>query len=99
MRVGNDKLWNWFGTSRASWLTIPRVLLHEMPDKWQGKLANLLREYEDTYDFDNLDIGTSVRITKNNKMIKTPGWLIQYRHPIMSEIKKVMRVMRRKNEK
>ena len=28
---GCDDLWEWFGLSRASWLTMPRILMHEMP--------------------------------------------------------------------
>lgn len=33
--IGENALWLWFGLSRASWLTLPRVLMHEMPDEWR----------------------------------------------------------------
>lgn len=37
-----NQLWDWFGLTRAAWLTLPRVLLHEMPIEWQNKLVKLL---------------------------------------------------------
>lgn len=79
--AGCEELWTWFGGSRASWLTLPRVLMHEMPDDWQLKMAKLLDEYDDT--FHGLeDTGTRVQLTDfNNKLKKTPEWLINYRHP------------------
>lgn len=38
---GYDALWGWFGLSRASFLVLPRVLMHEMPDDWQLRMAAL----------------------------------------------------------
>lgn len=86
---GSDDLWLWFGPSRASWLTIPRVLMHEMPDEWQGKMAALLREYQEAFP-NQPDIGTRVQVTDlRRKLIPTPGWLINYRHPQRDEINKL----------
>jgi len=48
MKKGYDKLWSWFGLSYASFLTLPRVMMHEMPDEWQGKMADLLEEWDST---------------------------------------------------
>ena len=48
--VGRDTLWMWFSMSRASWLTLPRVLMHEMPDDWQQRMAELLHEWDETWD-------------------------------------------------
>lgn len=45
-RGGYNKLWGWFGLSRAAWLTLPRALMHEMPDPWQWKMAELLEEFD-----------------------------------------------------
>jgi len=79
---GRDKLWLYFGLSYASWLTLPRVLMHEMPDKWQEKMAKLLNEYNEFYNFEPLEIdGTRVQATKNGKLVKMPNYLINYRHP------------------
>ena len=75
-----DALSLWFGLSYASFLTLPRVLMEAMPARWQGKMAALLREYEQAFP-NQPDIGTRVQITKNRKLIKTPKWLINYRHP------------------
>ena len=85
---GQDVLWEWFGLSYASWLTIPRVLLHAMPDEWQGEMAKLLNEYEDAFP-NQPELGTRVQITKEGKLIKTPSWLLNYRHPDKEAIDKL----------
>lgn len=77
---GHEKLWCWFSLSRASWLTLPRVLMHAMPDEWQGKMADLLEEYDNAFP-NQPDLGTRVQVTKDGKMVKTPEWLLNYRHP------------------
>jgi hypothetical protein len=79
---GRDALWLWFGLSYASWLTLPRVLMHDMPDEWQAKMAALLNEYDAAHNFDALNgMGTRVQMVKSGKLVKTPEWLINYRHP------------------
>jgi hypothetical protein len=85
---GYDALWGWFGLSYSSYLVIPRVLLHEMPDEWQGKMAKLLQQYDEMFP-NQPNIGTRVQITQNGKLIKTPDWLIKYRHPDYEAIKKL----------
>jgi hypothetical protein len=79
---GYEALWCWFGMSRASFLIVPRVLMHEMPDGWQAKMATLLSEYDDAFmnwpdDFD----GVRAQLTKNGKCVRTPEWMSNYRHP------------------
>lgn len=59
---------------------MPRVLMEAMPDAWQEKMAALLRQYGDAFP-NQPDIGTRVQITKNGKLISTPDWMINYRHP------------------
>jgi hypothetical protein len=89
-RNGYDKLWNWFGLSYASWLTIPRVLMHEMPDEWQNKMAKLLEEYDNYWNMEKVEVdGTRVQCTKNNKLFKTPKWLLNYRHPDLKFLKEL----------
>jgi len=79
---GHDALMTYFGLSYASFLTVPRVLLHEMPDDWQWKLAKLMEEYDETWDFSGIELtGTRVQCTRDGKLVKTPSWLINYRHP------------------
>jgi hypothetical protein len=85
-RKGYDALWLWFDLSRASWLTIPRVLLHEMPDEWQGKMAALLEEYESTFHNWPEGIGTRVQLTDSGKLTASHNWLLDYRHPAQGKI-------------
>lgn len=49
MKEGKQELWNWFGLSYASFLTIPRVLMHQMSDEWQSEMCRLLQEYDETF--------------------------------------------------
>jgi len=81
----SDKLHLWFGLSYASWLTMPRVLMYEMPVAWQDKMADLLNEYNEAFP-NQPDIGTRVQITKKGKLIKTPQWVINYRNPHYEQI-------------
>lgn len=77
---GRDRLWSWFGLSRAAFLTLPRVLMHEMPDDWQNRMAALLEEYNATYR--NLPpIGSTVRAMRDGRMIPMPEVFANYRHP------------------
>jgi len=68
---------------------MPRVLMHEMPDEWQGKMAALLNEYDAT--FANWPSGWGVRaqLTNNGKMQAMPEWLTNYRHPDRAAIAKI----------
>lgn len=77
---GHEALWNWFGLSRASWLAMPRVLMHEMPDEWQAKMAELLHEWDATWDTDDCPT-PRVQAEVDGQLAKWPEWLLQYRHP------------------
>ena len=78
-RIDTDLAY-WFGLSYASFLVLPRVLMEDMPMVWQNKMAALLNEYDDAFP-NQPDIGAQVQITHDGKLIKTPDWLINYRHP------------------
>lgn len=77
---GHDALWGWFGLSYAAFLTLPRVLLHEMPDEWQQKMADLLSELDEAFP-NTPDVGFSVRATRHGKLVKMPDGFLYYRHP------------------
>lgn len=77
---GGDRLWRWFGLSYASFLTLPRVLMHEMPDVWQGKMAALLEEYDEAFP-NKPDMGTRVQCTRDGRLVSWPSWLLNYRRP------------------
>ena len=80
-RCGYDELWGCFALSRASWLTLPRVCLHEMPDEWQGKMAALLNEFVEYWDGSKFDFTYYVQLRQKGKIIKAPYWIANYRHP------------------
>jgi hypothetical protein len=85
---GYDDLWLWFELSYARFLVLPRVLMHEMPDDWQGRMAALLREYSEA--FPNLpEIGCRVQCTTpDGKLRSFPDWMLNYRHPDKTEIQR-----------
>lgn len=85
-REGHEKLWGWFGLDRASFLIMPRVLMHEMPDEWQAKMAALLSEYDATFSNWPDDWGCRAQLTINGHLAPTPRWLVNYRHPDRKEI-------------
>lgn len=89
---GHDALWDWFGLSYAGWLTIPRVVLHAMPDEWQGRLAALLNEYDDAVNMDHpfTELEFIVTVKRDGKFIRMPDALSNYRHPDMDEIGKLI---------
>ncbi|MBT7631292.1 MAG: hypothetical protein HN597_16555 [Desulfobacula sp.] len=66
---GKERLWGWFELSYASFLVIPRVLMHSMPDDWQNQMASLLEEYQDTFP-NQPHIGTRVQATKDEPLCK-----------------------------
>ena len=87
-REGYSRLWRWFSLSYASWLTLPRVMMHEMPDEWQDKMAALLEEWDRTWDSNSMPTPT-VNAKKDGKYTRWPGWLLDYRHPNKQEITKL----------
>lgn len=84
---GYAALWGWFGLSYASWLTLPRVLMHEMPDDWQARMAQLLQEYDDAWNIpEPLQCETTVCAKRSGRFVSLPSVLLNYRHPSMDEI-------------
>ena len=78
----------YFGLTYASWLTLPRVLMEAMPEKWKSSMATLLNQYDDAYP-NQPSYGTTVRVTVDGKIVRTPEWLINYRHPDRAMINQV----------
>jgi hypothetical protein len=86
---GREALWLWFGLSRASWLTLPRVLMHAMPDEWQAKMAALLNEYDEAFP-NQSEVGTRVQVVnERQQLIATPDWIKNYRRPDRDVINKL----------
>ena len=88
-REGYDRLWVWFGCSRASWLTMPRIMMHQMPDDWQNKMAELLEEWDETWDSQDMPTPHVAARGKNNRFTRWPSWLLNYRHPDKAELEKL----------
>jgi hypothetical protein len=42
---------SWFELSYAQFLTVPRLVMESMPAEWQCKMAELLQEMDDTFDW------------------------------------------------
>ena len=58
-----------------------------MPLDWQNRMVCLLKGYEEAFP-NQPDIGTRVQVTRENKLIKTPEWLINYHRPDTAMIDK-----------
>lgn len=84
--IGHSKLWGWFSLSYMSFVVLPRVCMHDMPDEWQGRMADLLQEYNDA--FPNLDFDWRVQYERDGKLAKFPEWLLNYRYPNETELAK-----------
>jgi hypothetical protein len=79
MDDGYQKLWGWFGLSRASFLTLPRAMMHDMPDEWQSRMADLLEEWDDHWpNFPDVELSATCR--HEGKIIAMPDEWKRYRH-------------------
>lgn len=87
---GHAALWGVFGLSRACWLCLPRVMMHEMPDDWQWRMAELITEFQDQFQWPDEIDGTEVVVRQNGRLAKLPEWL-SYRHPDYEKIESFRR--------
>lgn len=83
---GEDRLWNWFGLSRASFLTMPRVMMHAMPDDWQMQMAKLCEEWDATWNSEHLPTPAVMARDNRNTFRSWPSWVLNYRHPDYREL-------------
>ena len=88
---GHAYLWGWFGLSYARWLTLPRALMHAMPDEWQGRMAKLLEEFDAEFP-DWCKQQLYVTAKEGTKFTKLPEELCEYRRPYTAEIEKLRNV-------
>lgn len=84
--LGYDALWEWFGLSYCSYQVLPRVLMHEMPDEWQAKMAALLREMDAAFPGFPITEFRVLPVGPNGRMMKAPAWLVNYRRPDIEAI-------------
>lgn len=92
-RGGYDRLWGWFGLSYASFIVIPRILAHEMPNDWQARMAKLLEEYDEAFPGVYSEEMPSPMVTarKRRSFCKWPDWLLNYRYPDHAQIERLRR--------
>lgn len=91
MNRGHERLWRWFGMSYASWLTMPRVMMHAMPDDWQDRMAALCEEWDEAWNSSNMPNTQVQAVGPRGKFTKWPKWLLNYRHPNAAEIERLRR--------
>lgn len=86
---GASRLSCWFSLSYASWLTIPRVLMEDMPDDWQKRMAICLEEFSSTYKNWTDDGQLYVNMKKDGKFAPLPEHLCNYRRPDKQKIEEL----------
>lgn len=86
---GNERLRMWFGLSYAGFAVLPRVLMEDMPDEWQGRMAALLEEYDAAFPGLTKEPGFVVRSARQGEMIPVSEHLKNYKHPDVTAIKRL----------
>ena len=81
----------WFGLSYAHWLTLPRVLMENMPNDWQRDMVRLLNELNNRFDWYPDDTVFIVSMKSKNKFVRLPENLCNYWHPNHDFLKTIMR--------
>ena len=68
--------------TRHFW-SYPRVAMETMSPEWKEKMAELLNEYDETIDVSAYGVHSCFVTVKdeNNRFMKMPEELINYRHP------------------
>jgi hypothetical protein len=83
----NDPLNLWFELSYAQFLTVPRLVMESMPIEWQHKMAVLLQEMDDTFDWRPHGGRYWVRL-KDDKGRFADAPLNNYRHGNINHLRK-----------
>jgi hypothetical protein len=78
---GPDALDYYFGLSYASWLVLPRAFMDAMPEDWRIKMADLLHEWDETWNWPDELGRTHVHQRINGRIAAFPEWLVNYRRP------------------
>ena len=87
LRNGASELSRCFGLSRASFLTLPRVMMQDMPDDWQLRMSDLLDEIDAEYiNAPDIDFRVSAIDPKTKRIKKMLPALSNYRYPDRSAL-------------
>lgn len=77
----------WFELSYAQFLTLPRLVIENMPLEWQLKMKSLLEELDDTFDWRPKEGRYWVKL-KDAKGRYCDAPLADYRYGSVSHIRK-----------
>ena len=72
-------LHEWFGLSYAQFLTVPRLVMENMPLAWQENMKELLEQLDETFDWRPEEGRYWVRLKKGDGRF-TNAPLMDYRH-------------------
>ena len=75
---GHSPINEWFELSYAQFLTVPRLVMESMPIEWQEKMAELLKEMDDAFDWRPEEGRYWVRL-RDSKGRFSPAPLYDYR--------------------
>lgn len=78
---GSHKLECWWSLSYSQYLTVPRSVMQAMPEEWQNKMADLLKELDETLVWRPQQGCYWVKL-KDSKGKYASDPLADYRHPI-----------------
>jgi hypothetical protein len=82
-----DPLGLWFELTYAQYLTVPRLVMQSMPLDWQRKMAVLLQEMDETFDWRPAEGSYWVRLKdKRGRFMDAP--LGNYRHGNCEHLRK-----------
>lgn len=91
-----DPIHDWFELSYAQFLTVPRLVMDSMPYEWQVKMAILLEEMDETFDWRPKEGRYWVRL-KDDKGRYCNAPLGNYRHGAYEiEALRIKKVRRKK---
>lgn len=79
----------WFELSYAQFLTVPRLVMESMPVEWQQKMAALLQEMDETFDWRPKEGRYWVRLKdRDGRFTEAP--LGDYRHGSIGHLRRMM---------
>jgi hypothetical protein len=84
--TGGERLHAWFGRlfdgawkiSRRPFLVMPRVLMHDMPDDWQLRMAECLEEFAARFPECDDDFRVRCHSKTTGKWCPTPEFYLSY---------------------
>lgn len=87
----SDIVHDYFGLTYASYQVLPRVLMQEMPEDWQRRFVELMREADDLFEWPKSGSGYVVQLRdeRTGRFVHDP--LSRYRRPDWQAVEKARR--------